>query len=267
VEWDQVGSWFVIYPQYVDPNPSVILDVRFRKALLHATDRPEMAETLIGDPKGVPWGIVHPSEPEYPEVERGIVRVEYDTRRASQILEGMGYARRDGGFYQDAAGERLAFELRAVPNDAHIKILAALSDAWGRQGIHAEQLVIPRQRALELEYRANFPALEAIGHPIDIERFHSREARLAERGYTGGNNARYMNPEMDALVDRYFTTIPKADRTRVLAQIVNHVSDQAVVLPLAWRADPTAIASRLLNVGVKGPNATQAWNAHSWDVR
>src|SRR5207248_996913 len=43
VGWDQVGSWFVIYPRYVDPSPPVILDVRFRRALLYATDRVELA--------------------------------------------------------------------------------------------------------------------------------------------------------------------------------------------------------------------------------
>lgn len=267
VEWDQIGSWFVIYPQYVDPNPPVILDVRFRRALLHATDRTELAEALIGDPAGVPHGLAHPMESEYPDVERSIVRYEYDLRRAGQLIEASGYARGADGSYQDAAGGRLQFELRAVPNDAHLKILAALADAWGRQGIGVEQLVIPRQRALDQEFRATFPALEAIGHPVEIERLYSREARLPERGYTGGNYARYMNPELDALIDGYFATVPKTERNRFLAQIVHHVSDQAVVLPLAWRADPTAIASRLVNVGVKGPNATQAWNAHEWDVR
>ncbi len=267
VEWDQIGSWFVVYPQYVDPNPSVILDVRFRRALLYATDRTELAEALIGDPTGVPHGLVHPLEPEYPDVQRGIVRYDYDPQRAAQLIEAAGYTRGDGGFYQDAAGGRLQFELRAVPNDAHIKILAALGDAWGRQGIGVEQLVIPRQRALDQEFRATFPALEAIGHPVEIERFHSREARLAERSYNGGNYARYMNPELDAMIDRYFATVPRAERNPILAQIVHHVSDQAVVLPLAWRADPTAIASRMVNVGVKGPYGTQAWNAQAWDVR
>jgi hypothetical protein len=48
---------------------------------------------------------------------------------------------------------------------------------------------------------------------------------------------------------------------------VHHVSDQVVVIPLAWRADPTAIANRLVNVGVKGPEASQTWNAHEWDAR
>jgi peptide/nickel transport system substrate-binding protein len=267
VAWDQIGSWFVMYPQFVDPNPAVILDVRFRRALLHATDRPELAETLIGDRAGVPWGLVHPLEPEYSEVASSVVRWEYEPRRAAQLIEATGYTRGSDGFYQDPGGRRLHLELNATPNDAHLKILATLGDAWGRQGIEVEQLVIPRQRSQDQEYRSTFPGFAVQGHPVGIERFHSREARLPARNYSGLNNARYMNPELDTLIDGYFSTIPKAERNRYLAQIVHHVSDQAVVLPMAWRADPTAIASRLVNVGPKGRDATQAWNAHQWDVR
>ena len=267
VGWDQIGSWFVMYPQHLNPNPAAITDVRFRRALLHATDRPELAETLIGDRAGVPYGLVHPLEAEYKDVESSVVRWEYDPRQAGQLVEAVGYTKGSDGAYQDAAGRKLQIELNATPNDAHLKILAALGDAWGRQGIGVEQNVIPRQRAQDQEYRSTFPGLAVQGHPIRIESYHSREARTAERNWAGTNNSRYMNAELDALVDRYFGTVPKVERTRALAQIVRHVSDQVVVLPLAWRADPTAIANRLVNVGVKGPEASQAWNAHQWDVR
>jgi peptide/nickel transport system substrate-binding protein len=267
VEWDQVGSWFVMYPQLMDPNPAVISDVRFRRALLYATDRPELAETLIGDRNGVPHSILHPTEPEYAEVQSSIVRYEYDQRQAAQLIEETGYRRGGDSFYQDASGRRLQIQLNATPNDAHVKILAALGDAWGRQGIEVEQLVIPRQRARDMEFRAAYPGIAVQGHPIAIERFHGREARTAERNYTGLNNTRYNNAELNGLIDRYFSTIPKGERNGYLGQIVHHISDQVVVLPLAWRADPTPIASRLTGVGPKGRDATQAWNAHEWGVK
>jgi peptide/nickel transport system substrate-binding protein len=267
VEWDQIGSWFVLYPQFVEPNPAVIADLRFRRALLHATDRPELAETLIGDRTGVPHSIVHPTELAYSAIESSIVRYDPDPRLAAQLVESTGYTRGPDGFYQDSERRRLQLELNATPNDAHLKIMATLGDAWGRQGIGVEQVVIPRQRSQDEQYRATFPGLAVQGHPIGIERFHSREARLPERDYKGLNNTRYQNAELDGLIDRYFTTIPQAERVRHLAGIVRHVSDQVVVLPLAWRADPTAIASRMAHVGAKGPISTQAWNAHEWDIR
>src|SRR5207248_673175 len=147
-----------------------------------------------------------------------------------QLIESTGYAKGPDGAYRDPNGQRLQLELNATPNDAHIKIMATLGDEWGRQGIAVEQVVIPRQRSQDLEYRATFPGFAVQGHPIGIERFHSREARLPERGYSGLNNTRYMNAELDGFIDRYFATIPKVERTRYLAQIVHHLSDQVVVL-------------------------------------
>jgi ABC-type transport system substrate-binding protein len=76
-----------------------------------------------------------------------------------------------------------------------------------------------------------------------------------------------MNAEMDALIDRYFATVPKPERNRVLAQIVHHLTDQVVVLPLIWQVDPTMIGNRLTNVGAASRYTTQVWNAHEWDVR
>jgi ABC-type transport system substrate-binding protein len=38
--------WFRLDPQFIDPNPTVITDLRFRRALLHAIDRQEMADSL-----------------------------------------------------------------------------------------------------------------------------------------------------------------------------------------------------------------------------
>ena len=114
---------------------------------------------------------------------------------------------------------------------------------------------------------ATFPGFALQGHPRNIDWFHGKEVRVAENGFRGRNNARYANSELDALIDRYFATVPKADRTRVLAQIAHHMSDQLVTIPLIWRVDPTMIGNRLLNVGARGKDATQAWNAHEWDVK
>jgi ABC-type transport system substrate-binding protein len=76
--------------------------------------------------------------------------------------------------------------------------------------------------------------------------YHSSEARLRERNFTGNNNGRYMNPELDQLVDRF--TIPRAERMRLMAQIVDHVTDQLPVLPLFFDATPSLVHNRVRNV-------------------
>ena len=104
-----------------------------------------------------------------------------------------------------------------------------------------------------------------------VERLVSTQARTPERNYNGSNRGRYMSSELDALLERYTITIPMAARTQVLDQIIQHVSDQLVALPLFYGAEPAVIANRLINVGPRpiaaSGNGNPAWNANLWDVR
>ena len=34
VEWDQVGSWFVGYPQFIDPDPAIVGNVQYVRETL-----------------------------------------------------------------------------------------------------------------------------------------------------------------------------------------------------------------------------------------
>jgi peptide/nickel transport system substrate-binding protein len=261
-----VDDWYILYPQNIGATPPAVADPQFRRAIMHATDRQQMADTLEGGLSSVVHAPVGPKEREYADVEGSIVRYDYDPRRAIQIIEGLGYVRAPDGIFRDAAGQRLEVEVNTTRLDTHQKMLLALNDQWPRAGVAVDPVVIPPQRAQDAEYRATFPGMALQGHPREVIRFHGSEARLAEKGYRGGNNARYINAELDALIDRYFVTVPKAERNQVLAQIVRHISEQVVVLPMIWRVDPTAIGNRLTNIEAKGPQATQTWNAHDWEA-
>ena len=101
---------------------------------------------------------------------------------------------------------------------------------------------------------------------------HSRGVRLAENGYraTGSNWSRYMNPELDRLIDTYLRTIPEPARISVLGGIVQHVAEQLPVIGLyyGWRSD--AYTNRLVNVGTRWSGLTgtsPSWDAQVWDVR
>ncbi len=267
-----IKSWLVIYPQFIDPNPPVVTDLRFRRALLHAIDRQQIVDTLQFGLVPVAQSILSPGQPQYREIEeRNVVRYEYDPRRAVQLIEGIGYSRGPDGIFRDPAGQRLSLEFRTITTDINQKTMLAVADDWQRVGVATETVVIPTQRATDLEYRATFPAVELLRQPDDVRgmvRLHGTEARTADRGYTGTNNARYINPELDALLDRYLTTIPRQERIQVIGQIVHHISDQLPVMGLFYDGQPALIANRLVNVG-PGPGefTTQAWNAHEWDVR
>ena len=97
--------------------------------------------------------------------------------------------------------------------------------------------------------------------------FRSSEARTAANRYIGENSVNYMNPEYDALVDRYLTTIPWTERMKVVGDIVHHMTDQVLVLDQFYDATPTATSSRMANVPSKlARSTTNSWNAQDWDT-
>ncbi len=77
----------------------------------------------------------------------------------------------------------------------------------------------------------------------------------------GRNHSRFMNPEHDALIDRFFVTIPKDERLDILRQIVHIQTAQLSAMGLFYNTSPIMVAGRLQNV-----DRASTHNAHEWDV-
>jgi len=266
-------NWIALYPQFINSNPAVVADVRFRKALQHGLNRQQIVDALQPGLTTVSDSYMTPNQSDYKEIEeRNVVRYPYDVARAAQMIEGIGYTKGPDGFYRDSAGQRLSLEVRTTAgDDLREKMMFAIADDWQRLGVGVEPVIIPRQRADDLEYRATFPAFEIVRNPQDVRGLrsqHSRNTALPENNFrVTGNRPRYQSAELDNLVDRFFMTIPKQDRIQILGQILHHMSDQLVIMGVLYNTSPTLVSNRVLNLGAGGQGATQAWNAHEWDVK
>ncbi len=210
---------------------------------------------------------VSPNEPEFRETEAQVVRYEYDPRRAGQLLEEIGYARTNDGGWQDPQGRRLTMEVRTTSSPAiHTKTFFPMIDYWTRLGIPIDPVVIPVQRLSDLEYRTTHPTFEVVRYPngaANIWRLHSNQTPLPENKFTGHNRSRYMNPEWDALIDRYLATIPWRERMEVFGQIVHELSDQLYNMGLFYDTKTVLVSNRVIGVTAD----STPWNAHRWDVR
>lgn len=167
----------------------------------------------------------------------------------------------------DGAVQRLGVEIRTTGGeDIHEKSLFLVADSWQRVGVAVEPVVIPQARTRDQQYRATFPGFQVLQQPNNTSNligFHSSNTPLAENNFVGGNRPRYRSPDFDELMDRFFVTIPQAERTPVLAQLMRHVSEQLVMMGLFYNVQPTMIGNRLRNV----PAGKPGWNVHEWDVR
>ncbi|HEY3116132.1 MAG TPA: hypothetical protein VGK54_05270, partial [Chloroflexota bacterium] len=143
--------------------------------------------------------------------------------------------------------------------------LFTLADSWKQIGVDGQSVIIPRQRADDREYRVTRPAFELVSQPTDLRgfmRLHSSHMPTPQNDFRGDNRLRYANPELDGLLDRMIVTIPVAERTEVLSQIVHLLTDQLVTLDIHYSGDVIAYNKRIMNVV-----GTDPWNANTWDVR
>jgi len=273
VAWPD-GKWvpgdrspIVAFPQLLTPNPPVIGNVQFRRALLHAVDRQEMANTFQPGLALVAHAVISPDLREYSEIQDAAPRYEYDPSRAAQMIEGLGYTRGADGTYADSAGRRLGMEIRSTTLTENNKTMLSVADNWQRAGIAMEPHTVPLARSQEAEYRATFPGFELIRQPRleVITRIHSSRARLPENSFrtTGGfNYPRYLNPEYDGMIDRFYATVPWEPRMETLRQVVRHATDQVLVMGMFYSTEANMVSNRLENA-----LPTRAWAAHTWTVK
>lgn len=265
-----ISSLMMLYPQFLNPTPPVVSELAFRRAVLHGMDRQALADGINYGMTPPAHGFLEPYRVEFRETESAIVRYEYDPTRSVQLIESLGYTRGSDGFFRDSRGQRLHLELRATSGDINTKTMYAVADMLQRIGVSVESTVIPQQRVDDQEYRSNFPSFSVNGQPIDLrffERFHSKQARLPENNYVGENRPRYMNADLDALIDRYLVTISRPERMEIARSITRHITENLILLPLFYDTWPTASSGRLINVSAAAAGGNAAWNAHEWDVR
>lgn len=264
-----IKNWIALWPQLLNPTPAVVLDVQFRRALLHAIDRQQLVDTLEYGMVPIAHTFLSPTDPMYREIEPSIVRYDYDPRRATQLIEGLGYARGGDGIFRDGGRQQLSLEVRTNPG--HEERVLAIADDFKKIGIAAEPSIPPDVRRGDREYNVTYPGVRLWRLPNDawgLYRYHSKETPLPENRFNGGNRSRYMNPAFDALIDRYMTTISPQERTPVLGQIVHHMTDQLTAMGIYYNTEPVMIGNRLMSVTARDVGeTTEAWNAHEWELR
>jgi peptide/nickel transport system substrate-binding protein len=258
-----------LFPQFVNPQTSLLTDVRFRRALLMSLDRQQMVDTFMASLVPVADSLISPDDPEFEAVQANMVRYPFDPRQAMATLEGMGLAKGQDGFYVDpSSGGHVTLEVRTRTHDLREKIQQVIANEWGQVGIVGQPLVVPEQRVNDRPYQSDFPGFYfRFAPPDQIVDWRTREAPLPTNNYVGRNTMRYQSAEFDTLVERYVSTIPHAERLQALDAIVRHTTDQLVPLPLYHEPEPVLISNRLVNVAGRHGTNIQTWNAHLWDLK
>ncbi len=122
---------------YVEPYKAKLFqDVRFRRAMSHATDRENLVKLMLN---GRGEAIYGPTSPGNEQWFQDHERTEYDVDKANALLDQIGLKDTDGdGKRETPNGQRVIIELTTnVENPTRVKVLGQLKADWAAVGIEA----------------------------------------------------------------------------------------------------------------------------------
>jgi peptide/nickel transport system substrate-binding protein len=203
-------------------------DIRVRKAIMHAVNRPQLVEQLFFGLKKPVYSILAPKTPgHWPEAEK---LYPYDQAKARQLLEESGWKAGPDGV-RAKGGQRLEVFYRALVHpEVATAVQAAVKDVGIQMSVESvtkakqdEQILANDYHILSLSWSAVEPSLLSIV-------FHSRN--IPRPGKFGFNWNQIASPELDRMLAQSDSTTDPARRREILVAIQKFVLDRALAFPI-----------------------------------
>jgi peptide/nickel transport system substrate-binding protein len=244
------SEWIQLRPEYVG-NPA-LLDVRVRRAIVHAVDRQAINDGVFDGQGSMAESIVSESEPFFPDVDRAIVKYPYDPRRTAQLMNEAGLVKDRDGIFVNAAGQRLTLSHQTLAGPHFERMQLIQADTWQRAGIAAEPSILSNALVRAVgEHRHNFPGISTRGGGRIERNWITAEIGSAENRWGGENRSGWSNPEYDCLYEAFLTTLDRGERTRQFVQMQRLISEQLPTYFTHFAAGATMWVADL-----KGPSPT-----------
>jgi peptide/nickel transport system substrate-binding protein len=262
------GSSVGILFQFMNANPPILSDLRYRRALIYAFDRQALIDTVLAGQTQIAHGVVGGL---HPGANDAAMKYEFDPRRAGQLMEEMGYHKGGDSMWQDAQGRPLTMDVWGVQEEeVRVKTTLTSEGDWRSFGI-TTNLVIHAPTAVTDELAGTFPATMTRGIAGGLQAglfnyFSQSRFRLPENNFRGGNTPRYVNAELEGALNRSVATIQKSEREQVINQAIRHITENAVAIGGFYQPYNSAVNNRLVNVTTSS-TFSQAWDAHVWDTK
>lgn len=230
-------------------EPSPLLDVRVRQALLLAVDRATIAKNFY---KGLATVLPNLTLPITLGNDPKLTAVPYNPAKAKQLLTASGQS-----------GMTLTLQSKAV--DAFLPDIQSLCQTlisyWQAIGIKVQYQGIESTTYLTIRRSRKMRGLSINGYTPSVMYEPSRFAGLSLVGSVP--NGVYSDPRMDAMIRQMDATVNIADRTKLGTDFSHFVYDNLVMLPLFGMTGVIAIGKRIADVKLQAANPTLL----SWYLR
>lgn len=258
---------------FVAPNHRVppFGDVQVRRALAHAIDRVAVVDAQLIPRSLITDGMVVPGSEKAKRLKDKIQVYDYDPPRAQMLLEGSGWRRGADGMVRNTVGQPFEFEYRAG-RSTEAQVVA---DLWKAIGLQPNIVLPSPALTADLEYQASVKGVESSGFGIGFgmweRRMHSSAIPTAQTRWAGTNRRYYSNPEVDALIDRFVTTLDEGAREEIEGDLLQRVTREAVLAPLYVNSPASVVRKGITGLKPMAgspiivANYYNTWNILEWD--
>lgn len=252
-------------------NP-ILKDVNVRKALVHSINRKKLTDALFSGKQKPAIHNIAPIDPWYTGDPNKIVLYKHSRRIAKKLLDQAGWIMNEDGFrYKD--GKKLTFQFMTTSgNKLRELVQVFLKNEWSKVGI--EVLIKnepPRVYFGETVKKSKYPAMAMfawISSPESTPRsmFHSKEIPSKANGYRGQNTPRWVNKDVDALLDKIDVTFESDERVKLVEKLLFHYTNEVPVIPLYYRSDISITPKNLNGYSLTGHQYSAANHVEKWNL-
>jgi peptide/nickel transport system substrate-binding protein len=272
--WDGTTEYWRGNPRFLEfqmrdwgNHQRAVLDLRVRRALLHAIDRQSLVEGLYAGRAPVQHMWLAPDDPAFAAADRAAMKYPYEPARTEALLAEAGWIKGPDGIARNAEGQPLDVPMLNGAAEMDQLEAQAVANQWKAIGVASEIHPLTRTQQRDGEYRSKFRAVAYNRRGIAYDDMVWLTPRLSgpDNRWSGQNRSGYANPELDRLWRSAISTIDATEREGILADALRVMTTDAAVNPT--HLQPQAMAYRSGLVGPRQPwvnESAQIWNPWEW---
>ena len=253
-------------------NP-ILKDVRVRKALVYAINRPELVKALFENKQQPALHNIAPMDSWFTSSPNDIVLYPYDKKKAAALLDEAGWKLEKDGF-RHKDGKRLSIPFMTTAGDkTRENVQVFLQGQWKAVGIEAAIRNEPARVFFGETVRKNkfngmaMFAWQSMPENSPRTNLHTLQIPSEKNGWSGQNNPSYSNPEVDALLDQLELEFDSAKRKQIVAKILHHYTDEVPVIPLYYRSEVAVIPKNIKGLHLTGTQFSESNSVENWDMK
>jgi peptide/nickel transport system substrate-binding protein len=248
-------------------NP-ILADIRVRRALLHAIDRPLLVRKLFDDQQKVAATWVNPLDPNF---TADTATYAYDPARARALLAEAGWQPGPDGICRNAQGGLLSLEIASTAGNKLRELTEqVLQSQWKAVCI---AVIIRNEPARSLFGETikkrlftgmSMYAWSSVVNESPRKTLHSAQIPTAANNYGGANYIAMNDPKLDSDIDAADAELDPAKRRAIWADMQRLYADQLRVLPLFFRAEAYVLPVWLRGFAATGHGDMSPLWAEHW---